>query len=123
MRKRTLETLFILGLLLSFLALVPALISLAAISSLCSYGNCSSVPVSAMILIILASIMVFAGSILIMVSWVLVLIKQAQQQQWAWFVCTLLFSYIPMVIYFIVVPESSSIIGEQQYQPPTSRGL
>jgi len=122
MRKRTLETLFILGLLLSFLALVPALISLAAISSLCSYGNCSSVPVSAMILIILASIMVFAGSILIMVSWVLVLIKQAQQQ-WARFVCTLLFSYIPMVIYFIVVPESSSIIGEQQYQPPTSRGL
>lgn len=46
------------------------------------------------------------------------LIKQAKQQQWTWFVCTLLFGFLPifgdiyLLIYLIAVPEIS-----QQHPP------
>jgi len=45
------------------------------------------------------------------------LVKQVKQQQWAWFICTLLFGFFPifgdiyMLIYLITVPETSQYIA------------
>lgn len=125
MRKKTLVMLFILGLILECVALVPVVMGIAAISSQCSNGTCTTVPGLAIFGFILAGILSLAGTVLLAISWIGVLIKQAQRQQWAWFVLTILFSYITMVIYWIAVPESSPAMQQaygQPYQQPTPRG-
>jgi len=118
MRKKTLVTLFIVGSVLEILALIFWIISIVAISSNCTNGTCSSAPASAIFIIFLAGICSLAGTVLLAISWIGVLIKQAQRQQWAWFVLTILFSYVTMIIYWIAVPENPIPSMAQPYQPP-----
>lgn len=47
---------------------------------------------------------ILAGNVIELVARIGALIKQAKQQQWAWFVCTLLFGWICTLIYLIVWP-------------------
>ena len=63
-----------------------------------------------------------AGGIIELVGRIGMLIKQAKQQQWAWFVCTLLLGWICMLIYLIVWPETPQPVMPTpvyvpQYQP------
>ena len=117
MRKKTMVTLFIAGSVLEVLAFVFAMISVVAMSSSCSNGSCASAPASAVFLIVLAVICSIAGTVLLAISWIGVLIKQAQRQQWVWFILTILFSYVTMIIYWIAVPENV-VPAMQPYQPP-----
>jgi hypothetical protein len=48
------------------------------------------------------------------------LIKQAKRRQWGWFVCTILFGVLCLVIYLIVVPDAPAYRvyqPKQDYQP------
>ncbi|MGZ3611021.1 MAG: hypothetical protein ACXWPS_18675 [Ktedonobacteraceae bacterium] len=123
MRKKTLVTLFIVGSLLEILAFVFWIISIVTLSSNCSNGTCTSAPTSGIFLIFLAGICSLVGTVLLAISWIGVLNKQAQRQQWAWFVCTILFSYVTMIIYWIAVPESSTSTQGISYQPPVPGSL
>ncbi len=52
------------------------------------------------------------------------LIKQAKRRQWGWFVCTILFGVICLVIYLIVVPDAPAYRvyqPKQDYQPQPHR--
>jgi membrane protease YdiL (CAAX protease family) len=66
-------------------------------------------------------LLVIAASVLGVIAWIGALIKQAKQEQWGWFICTLLFSGIVLLIYLIVVSENSPQLPlpgyGQVYQP------
>ena len=52
------------------------------------------------------------------------LIKQAKRRQWGWFVCTILFGVLCLVIYLIVVPDAPTYRvyqPKQDYQPQPHR--
>jgi flagellar biosynthesis/type III secretory pathway M-ring protein FliF/YscJ len=52
------------------------------------------------------------------------LIKQAKRRQWGWFVCTILFGVLCLVIYLIVVPDALAYRvyqPKQDYQPQPHR--
>ena len=66
-----------------------------------------------------------AGSVVELIGRIGMLIRQAKQQQWAWFVCTLLLGWICMLIYLIVWPETPppvmlAPVYAPQYQPMTA---
>ncbi|MBO0783576.1 MAG: hypothetical protein J2P37_32600 [Ktedonobacteraceae bacterium] len=50
-----------------------------------------------------------AAIVLGMIAWIGALVKQGKQEQWVWFVCTLLFSGIVLLIYLIAVPERRTV--------------
>jgi hypothetical protein len=131
MRKKTIAILFGLGF---GLALIAALVYVIGIVGLVNtMANCSSsysssgypqstcdtsMPTGALAFLAVAGITALAGGVLSTISWVAVLIKQAQRQQWAWFVCTLLFHAICMLIWLIVEPEVPAAPQYAQvYQP------
>ena len=123
MRKKTLVTLYILGWIAAFGAIASQILSLKVITSQCPNNTCTSLPGPAILGLILGAVLTLVATVLIIVTWIAVLIKQAQRQQWAWFVCTLLFSYITMIIYWIAVPESSTSTQGISYQPPVPGSL
>lgn len=70
----------------------------------------------------IAIVFLLAGGIIALIGRVGMLIRQAKQQQWAWFVCTLLLGWICLLIYLIVWPETpqpvlSAPVYAAQYQP------
>ena len=112
MRKKTIAILFGLGFGISILAGImigagAATIAAAATSCEASTTYCDPATTTGglSIVILLGSLIAIAGSVLTMISWIAVLIKQAQRQQWAWFICTLLFSGICMLLWLIIEPE------------------
>lgn len=112
MRKKTLVTLtltsaglYVVG--ISIIILTSVL--LASTLSGCS-PDCSSPPAGIIVGFIISYLMIIAASIVSIVAWIGMLIKQAKQQQWGWFVCTLLFGYITMIIYLIAVPEVQELM-------------
>ena len=118
MHKKTLVILFILAAACGILAIIaeaPMILWTAQCSP--DAGTCSSLPPSAIIGLILAGLFMLASATLGMTCWIAMLIKQAKRQQWSWFVCTILFGWIPMLIYLIVVPEMElPTIAMFQYQ-------
>jgi hypothetical protein len=106
MRKKTLVILYTIGSVLSVLALI-AEIPIIVWSVQCSNGTsvCAGLPIPAILGIVLAALFILAGSVLLLIAWIGMLVKQAKQQQWTWFICTILFSWIAMLIYLIKVPE------------------
>ena len=106
MRKKTLVILYLLGLVLASLGLVSELITSLATCPTSTASTCISVPGLAILVIVLGIISSGAGIVLVIIAWVRILMKQAQQQQWTWFVWTLIFSWIAMAIYLIKVPET-----------------
>lgn len=66
-----------------------------------------------------AELVGFAASALLTVAWIGILVIQARQRQWPWFVLTIIFGYICMSIYLIAVPEapSSKEVGYWQAPP------
>jgi hypothetical protein len=98
-----------------FLAFASELITSAVISSQCRNSTCTSVPGPAILGEVLTSILLLAGFVLFMIVWMSILIKQAQRQQWTWFVWTLLFNWIPMLLYLIKVPDMNN--DPKQLQP------
>lgn len=75
-----------------------------------------------------------ASTALLLTAWISMLIKQAKLQQWGWFVCTILFGWITMLIYLIAVPEMQQPAiamfqyqayapGMPQYQQPYAPGI
>lgn len=55
--------------------------------------------------IVIALALFFVASVLGLIAWIGTLINQGKQQQWGWFICTLLFGGIALLIYRIAVPE------------------
>lgn len=123
MRKKTIAILFGIGfgvaIVASFFYIggVFALASTAANCDYSSYSYCDTSPVGDVALLLIGGLLYLAGGILSTIAWIAVLIKQAQRQQWAWFVCTLLFSGICMLIWLIVEPEVPQVRYAPVYQP------
>ena len=105
-RKKTLIILYLLGLALVSLGLVSELITVLTICPTSTASTCISVPGPAILVVVLGSISSLAGLVLFVIAWIRTLMKQAQRQQWTWFVWTLIFSWITMAIYLITVPET-----------------
>ncbi|HTK09710.1 MAG TPA: hypothetical protein VL485_21240 [Ktedonobacteraceae bacterium] len=67
---------------------------------------------------------IFVASLLGIIAWIGTLIKQVRLKQWGWFICTVLFTGIAMLIYLLTVPETSpQVLGPgngqiYQSQPP-----
>jgi len=115
MRKKTLVILYLLGLALALLALA---ISIAVIFFQCPTSTCPSLPGPAILGVVLAGILTVAGTVLIAIVWIRILIIQAQQQQWTWFVWTLLFGWVTVLLYLIKVPETPQIAAQAQVPLP-----
>lgn len=110
MRKKTLVILTLIGLGLSVIGVI--IITLLFISL--TFPNCLSLnicggepnrPVISIIALAIGAILILASSVIQIVAWIGALVKQAKQQQWAWFVCTILFGALCMWLYLIIVPE------------------
>lgn len=123
MRKKTIAILFGLGFGLGIIAAmiyVGGIIGIISTAESCSsysssYAACDPTTQGGSIgLVLLAGLTALGAGVLSTISWVAILIKQAQRQQWAWFVCTLLFGSICMLIWLIVEPEVSPV---PQYAP------
>jgi drug/metabolite transporter (DMT)-like permease len=111
MRKKTIGILYVLSILCSVVAVILFLV--ARFLGLQGVGTGVSV------------LLVLAASVLGVIAWIGVLIKQGKQEQWGWFICTLLFGGIVLLIYLIAVPENSPQLPLPGYgqvyqpQPPT----
>lgn len=62
----------------------------------------------------IAFVFLLAGGIVELVGRIGMLIRQAKQQQWAWFVCTLLLGWVCMLVYLIVWPETPQLVMPPQ---------
>lgn len=119
MRKKTLVTLTLIGVglyIVGISIIVLTSVLLASTFSACA-PDCSSPPAGIIVGFIISYLMIIAASIVSIVAWIGMLIKQAKQQQWGWFVCTLLLGYIPMIIYLIAVPEAPNPLMPVYYVP------
>lgn len=106
MQRKKIKILFIWGIVLVLLGIIPLLFLNGLIQSSCPNRVCTSPPASAVLVLMLAVVLNVAGYVLLIIAWIGMLRKQAKEQQWRWFVCTLLFSFFCMLIYLIMVPET-----------------
>jgi hypothetical protein len=90
MRKKTLVWLTVLGSILFVVSFIAMIIGVAE----------RSVALTA-----LPEIAMFPAGVLVMVAWIGMLVIQAKQGQWSWFVCNLIFGWFTMILYLIIVPE------------------
>jgi hypothetical protein len=121
MRRKTIAILFGTGFGLAVIGTIVMIVGGAAIGAAAESCNASTTycdpsagagGLSA--LLILGVLVIIAGSILTMISWIAALVKQAQRQQWAWFICTLLFSGICTLLWLIIEPDVPNV---PQYVP------
>ncbi|HVU70280.1 MAG TPA: hypothetical protein VHD63_24340 [Ktedonobacteraceae bacterium] len=123
MRKKTIAILFGIGFGVAIVATVfyfGGIFVFASAASSCDYSSsysCDASPMGGVALLLVGGLFYLAGGILSTIAWIATLIKQAQRQQWAWFICTLLFSGICMLIWLIVEPEVPQVRYAPVYQP------
>lgn len=135
MRRKTLAILTFISLGFVLVTLVASTIVTAATAVYCSSPNpndCppptlppSAPPLALMIVSGLGEVLMVAAGVLLIITWIGALIKQAKQQQWAWFVCTLLFSPLCLWIYLLAVPEAPKalkLISTQPAPQPYAQG-
>lgn len=125
MRKKTIVILSLLAVGLGIVSIIAFVVAGVLTAAACS-PDCSSsgqaVPVVATIGIVIGVILSLAASGLSLAAMIGALIKQAKQQKWGWFVCTILFGIICVWIYLIAVPETPqypmpSYLAPSPYQP------
>lgn len=125
MRRKTIIRLYVFALLSLGGTVLTVLIFALIIRPLVPVTNNFVIPT--LITLVQYGLMIaflLAAFVLASISWIGALVRQGQQQQWGWFVCTLLFGGIVLLIYLIAVPESSPQLpvpgyGQvYQYQPP-----
>lgn len=118
MRKKTIKILFIISTCLILPTIgAEGLFMAWALQCDPSNGVCGAPSPIAFLGLGLAVLCGLASSILLLIAEIGALIKQAKQQQWGWFVCTILFSWITLLIYLIVVPEMEQpAVAMLQYQ-------
>lgn len=110
MRKKTLVILSVLSIGLAIVGVVAFAVGGTLFAS--SVENCSSVRCATSapdglgwLGIVVGIVLFIVSAVLGIIAWVGGLVKQAQQQEWAWFICTLLFGNLCLWIYLIAVPE------------------
>jgi hypothetical protein len=124
MRKKTLVILFILsnavfvvGLVDIFVANILAAPVVSHCTTSCTSSDLLRDPsllIGSVVLVVCYAVSLVLGITVLIGA----LVKQAKQQQWAWFVCTFLFGFLPLfgdiylLIYLVAVPETP------QQQPP-----
>lgn len=124
MRKKNLAifTLLSLGLFLLGIATFVA-ISVILNSMHCFTPKCASLPEWN-----LGYMMFVAAGVLQIIAWLGTMITQIKRKQWAWFVCTFLFSPISTWIYLLAVPEVLGplvpvyMLPEQSVYKPYAQG-
>lgn len=126
MSKKTIWILFIVGMALTIIGAIAYTVTIVSVvtSSIPTTGSTPTQPdVNGMLTGFgIAIPFLIAGSIVELVGRIGLLIKQAKQQQWAWFVCTLLLGWVCMLVYLIVWPETPQLVMAApvyvpQYQP------
>lgn len=112
MRKKTIAILFGIGFGLSIVSIIVMFGGIAALGNAaaqCNYSSTYCDPSAGMggyiALLVFGGLVALAGSVLSTISWVAIMVKQAQRQQWGWFVCTILLGSIPMLLWLILEPE------------------
>lgn len=125
MRKNTLwfllalsALLLIIGIISYFLTIIPFLMAARPASSPNASQSLATFPVAGFVFTFLCFT---ASGVVELVGRIGMLIKQAKQQQWAWFVCTLLFGWICQLIYLIVWPQPLRSVAAIQKHTPQRR--
>lgn len=126
MRKRTIVILFSLAFGIGLVGVITIIISSVIFASMCG-PNCGAdgvpTPTGPLIAVIIGLLIFLGGFVLGVVSWIGILVKQAQQKQWAWFTWSLILgillpiiSGIFQLIYLLSVPETPAP-GTPGYMP------
>lgn len=125
MRKDTLwfllilsALLVILGIISYFLTIIPVLTTIRPGSSLNAPQLLSEIPIAGLVITVL---LLTAGGVIGLVGRIGTMIKQAKRQQWAWFICTLLFGWICQLVYLIVWPMPLHPLAAARRQTPQRR--
>lgn len=124
MRRKVLAILTLIGLVLFFVAIGTIVVEAAATAVYCSSPACpppnippGPPPTWVMVTSAIGEVSLVVAGVLQIIAWIGAMIRQAKRQQWAWFVCTLLFSPICLWMYLLVVPEALDPIYMQPNQP------
>lgn len=117
MKKKTLRSLFIWGTITFILALVIAFVIFSPMvftPQQCPSNTC--MPGAMGLIIYFVTCLVCF--VLNFIAYIGMLVKQAKQQQWGWFVCTFLFGWPCMLVYLIAVPEEAPVHVPEYQQAP-----
>ncbi|HEU5383438.1 MAG TPA: hypothetical protein VFV38_49180 [Ktedonobacteraceae bacterium] len=114
MRKKTLVILSLLSIGLCIVGVIAIILGgvLVASAESCSGSICTSSAADGLGIVGIGVSIIFfiAASVIGLIAWICGLIKQAQQQEWAWFICTLLFGSLCLLIYLLAVPERTQYV-------------
>lgn len=116
MRKKTIAILFGIGFglaVISMLVIFGGVIALSTAAAQCdnssSYCDPSAGVGGYLAMVVLGGLIATAGSVLSLIAWIAIMVKQAQRQQWGWFICTIIFGSIPMLLWLILEPEVPAV--------------
>jgi hypothetical protein len=99
MQRSTSRTLYLIGLLIVMIGLIPFYVAyLGVIQNL-----------SIVALLLAGVVLLLVGGVLMLIAFAGALTKLAQLSQWGWFVLVLLFSVIAMFVYIFVGPTEATV--------------
>ena len=106
MRRKTIAILFIVGIVLAIIGGILEGSAMAPVIAAAAAGGTPTAP--NMMLLGPAILLLVVGGILGFIAWIGTLINLARQGRWLWFVLTILFSGISIIVYLIVNPQPAS---------------
>lgn len=109
MSRKTIAICFIVGIVV---AIIGGILEASAMAATVSAGAAPNTP-----LLAVGGLLAIVGGILSLIAWVGTLINLARLGRWVWFVLTILFSGISIIVYLIVNPQpadSSNVSGAQR---------
>jgi hypothetical protein len=106
MRRSLIRILYLSGLGVMLLGVIPLLVSLASgtTSTTNAYGTQTTTP-NNVALFIVGIVIISLGSIPVFVAWIGALVRTAQLQEWVWFVLLLVFQGVTLLAYVIAGPD------------------
>jgi hypothetical protein len=103
MSRKTIAICFIVGVVIAIIGAILEGSAMAATITAAATGGAPQAP--NMPLLIVSFILLAVGSILGLISWIGTLINLARLRRWVWFVLTIFFSGISIIVYLIVNPQ------------------
>ena len=124
MTKRTIGIFFIISILMDLIGvgfIIGGLVGSTYTTTTTDNGYSTSGQITSfgnLPLFVTGIILVSLSAIPYLVAWIGALVNLARLQQWIWFVLTLIFQWIALLIYLIAGPTAPRFQQYPQYMPP-----
>jgi hypothetical protein len=106
MKKSLSRTLYLIGLGILILGMISLFVSIPGGTTTTNpYGGTTATPGNSALFGI-ALVLIFIGTLPMLIAWIGALVKMAHLRQWAWFVLLLVVSGITMLVYIFAGPET-----------------